>query len=64
MQKPDWQLRCWRETQDQALRAGKVIATLDLSVPNNSPATWIEASAAPAGSPKNRNLQRTRKKNV
>ena len=64
MQNFDWQLRCWRETQVKALGAGKVIATLDLSVPNNSPATWIEASAAPAGSPRNRNLQRNRKKNV
>jgi hypothetical protein len=64
MQNFDAQLEWWRVTRDAALRAGKVIGTFDLSVKNNSPATWIEASAAPAGVPRNHNLQRNRKKNV
>ncbi|HEX3797523.1 MAG TPA: FtsQ-type POTRA domain-containing protein [Verrucomicrobiae bacterium] len=60
----DRQLRRWRQIYDQGQRINKVIATLDLSVPNSIPAKWIEASAAPAVPPRNPNLQHNRKKNV
>ena len=46
------QLRRWREIHDLGRRMNRVIATLDLAVPNSIPARWIEASAAPAAAPK------------
>ncbi len=64
MQDLDRQLRRWREIYDQGQRISKVIATLDLSVPNSIPAKWIEASAAPPVILRNRNLQHNRRKNV
>jgi hypothetical protein len=60
----DKQLRRWRQIYDQGQRISKVIATLDLSVPNSIPAKWIEASAAPPANPRIPNLQHNRKKNV
>jgi hypothetical protein len=42
----------------------KVIATLDLAVPNNVPARWLEASALPPSTPKTAKPLRIRKKNV
>ncbi len=59
------QLRRWRLIQDYELKIGKAFATLDLSVANNAPARWLEASGAstvkskPAAKP-----VRPRKKNV
>lgn len=46
------QMRRWREVRDQALRGGKVIATLDLSVHDSVPLTLIEVGAAPQVTPK------------
>jgi POTRA domain, FtsQ-type len=63
-QDPDQQLRRWRAIYDEALGAGKVIATLDLSVPDNIPAVLVPAAGAPPAGPKTGNLQPTRKKNV
>ncbi len=60
----DRQLRRWREIYDQGLKMSKAIATLDLSVPNNIPATWTDPSALPPTTPKSRNPQHTRKRNV
>jgi cell division septal protein FtsQ len=60
----DRQLRRWREIYDQGQLRSKVIATLDLSVPNNIPAKWIEANTAPQLIPKTKNLQHYRKKNA
>ena len=60
----DRQLRRWREIYDAGERKGKVIATLDLAVPNNIPARWLEANAVMPGAPKSTQPSRNRKKNV
>jgi cell division septal protein FtsQ len=60
----DQQLRRWREVHDYAGRIGKVIATLDLSVHDNVPLTYIEAGAAPQVMPKMKNPQRKGRRNV
>ena len=49
---PELQLRRWQAIYEQGQRLGKAIATLDLAVTNNVPATWLEASTVPAGTPK------------
>jgi hypothetical protein len=46
------QLCRWRLVHDYAGRTGRALATLDLSVSNNVPARWLEASAAPLPRPK------------
>jgi cell division septal protein FtsQ len=43
----DSQLRRWRTIYNYSLKIGKAIANLDLSVTNNLPALWMEASAEP-----------------
>ncbi|HWY75506.1 MAG TPA: FtsQ-type POTRA domain-containing protein [Verrucomicrobiae bacterium] len=60
----DRQLRRWREIYDQGLKISKAVATLDLSVPNNIPATWADPSTLPPVTPKAKNQQHTRKRNV
>lgn len=60
----DRQLRRWRDIVEQGQKIGRTINTLDLSVPNNVPATWLEASATPPPSPQTKPYQRNRKKNV
>ena len=42
------QLRHWRLVYDHGKKIGKAIRTLDLSVTNNAPVLWLDASAAPA----------------
>jgi hypothetical protein len=42
------QLRRWRIIQEFAARNGLGVGSLDLSVSNNVPAHWLEASAVPA----------------
>ena len=64
MQDFDRQLRRWRQIHDQGQRFNKVVATLDLSVPNSIPATWTDAGSTPPVAPRIRNLQPNRKKNV
>lgn len=44
----DAQLRRWRAVQDVATQQGKVISTLDVSISQNLPARWVEASTVPA----------------
>ena len=59
------QFRRWRLIQDEGLKKGKALATLDLSVANNIPARWLEANAASLTKPKpNLKPTRPRKKNV
>jgi cell division septal protein FtsQ len=58
------QLYRWRLVHDHASRAGKGIATLDLSVSNNVPARWLEAAAIPLPHPKPPKLSAYRKKHV
>jgi hypothetical protein len=58
------QLRRWREIYEMGQRLGKAVATLDLAVSNNIPATWIEASVVPPLPPKAPKILRNRKKHV
>ena len=45
----DWELHRWRLVHEAAVRAGRQIQWLDLSVTNNCPALWLPEPAAPAG---------------
>ncbi len=60
----DGQLRRWRCVYDYCQRNGKQIASLDLSVANNLPARWLEASLLSPAAPKPNQAQPHRKKNV
>jgi cell division septal protein FtsQ len=60
----DQQLRRWQQISGLAQKMGKAIATLDLAVTNNVPASWLEASAVPAPNPKLPKPLRTKKKHV
>ena len=55
----------WRQIQDEGLKKGKALATLDLSVANNLTARWLEANASSPVKPKPALKPiRPRKKNV
>ncbi len=58
------QLRRWRLVYDFGKRSSRAILSLDLSVTNNSPALWLEASAIPATVPKLKPPSRNGKKHV
>lgn len=58
------QLRRWWAVYDNGRAHGRAILSLDLSVTNNVPVLWLEASAVPASSPKVKRPNSTRKKNV
>jgi len=60
----DQQLRRWHEVYDVGQKMNKAIATLDLAIPNNIPARWLEASAVPPATPKSPKPFRTKKKHV
>jgi cell division protein FtsQ len=60
----DEQFRRWRLVYDLGQRQGKAIQLLDLSVTNNSPVLFLEASAAPAPAPKAAKPSRNRKPHV
>ena len=60
----DQQLRRWREVYDLGMQMNKAIASLDLSVPNNIPARWMEAVTIPASAPKFTKPTHIRRKNV
>jgi hypothetical protein len=47
---------------DLGTKAGKCVGTLDLSVSNNVPVRWLEASAVAPLTPKS--IKPSRKKNV
>lgn len=64
LERPDLQLRRWREIFDSGQRLSRAIASLDLAVTNNIPVRWLEASAVPAPSPKASKPSRYKKKNV
>jgi len=57
----DGQLRRWFVVFDHGRKSGKHIAWLDLSVANNVPARWLEASLLPPLPPKAPKSARTRK---
>jgi cell division septal protein FtsQ len=58
------QLPRWQAVHEWGARMNKVIATLDLAVPNNVPARWLEANTVPPAPPKTAKPQRPKKKNV
>ncbi|HEY0456187.1 MAG TPA: FtsQ-type POTRA domain-containing protein [Verrucomicrobiae bacterium] len=60
----DRQMRRWRAIYDYGQKNGKAVSWVDLSVANNVPARWLEASLAPMQVPKTLKPNRTRKKNV
>jgi cell division protein FtsQ len=60
----DRQLRRWQAVHEYGLKMNKVIATLDLAVPNNVPARWLEAGAVPPSTPRSAKPQRNRRRNV
>jgi hypothetical protein len=58
------QLFRWQAVHEWGLRMNRVLATLDLAVPNNVPARWLEAGSLPPSPPRILKPQRSRKKNV
>ena len=58
------QLQRWRLVYDYGQKTGKVVSWIDLSVVNNVPARWLEASLAPQVTVKPAKPSRTRKKNA
>ena len=58
------QLRRWHSVHQAGLRTGKAVASLDLSITNNLPARWIEASAVPPLHPRTVKPPRLKKKHV
>jgi cell division septal protein FtsQ len=64
LDRPEDQLRRWRLVYDFGQKQGKAIRLLDLSVTNNSPVLFLEASAAPDPAPKTAKPSRNRKRHV
>jgi hypothetical protein len=60
----DIQFSRWRQIHDRGARQSNTIASLDLSVSNNLPVRWVEASAAPPVNPKPPKPYRSKRKNV
>ena len=60
----DQQLRRWQAIFDAGLRVNKAIASLDLAVSNNIPASWVETNALAEVSAKSPKPVRPRKKHV
>lgn len=58
------QLRRWHDIYDMGQKLSKAVATLDLAISNNIPATWIEASVVPPLPPKAPKILRNKKKHV
>jgi hypothetical protein len=58
------QLRRWRMVHDAGARQGRRVASLDLSVSNNCPLLWLEASATLPSRPKPPKFLPNRKKHV
>jgi hypothetical protein len=61
---PEKQLRRWRAVYDYGIKSGKAIASLDLSVTNNLPVYWVEASQVPPPKPILQKPPRLKKKHV
>lgn len=60
----DRQMRRWREIHDMGQRLNKSLATLDLAVSNNIPASWHQVGITPGNAPKAPKTHRTKRKNV
>ena len=59
---PDLQLRRWRAIADFGQKNGKCLVAADLSVSNNIPTRWTEASLVPPSTPRPLPTLRNRKK--
>jgi cell division septal protein FtsQ len=60
----DQQLGRWHQIFLQGQKLGRAIATLDLAVTNNIPASWLEASAVPPPPVKSPKPLHSKKKHV
>jgi len=60
----DRQLRRWREICDFGRKMHKAVGMLDLAVPNNIPARWVDATTVAPGILRTTKTARNRKKNV
>jgi len=58
------QVERWRLVQEAGARMAKAVASLDLSVTNNCPVLWLEASLMPPAKPKPNKPTRPRRKHV
>jgi hypothetical protein len=58
------QFRRWRMIHDYGMQSGRAIASLDLSVTNNLPVRWLEASMVPPAKTKPVKPPRNRRKHV
>jgi cell division septal protein FtsQ len=58
------QLERWRLVHEAGLKLGKAVASLDLSLSNNCPVLWQEASALPLPKPKPHKPQLAQRKHV
>jgi cell division septal protein FtsQ len=52
LQDAEIQIRRWRAIVDYGQRTGKHLASADLSISNNIPTRWVEASLVPPANPK------------
>lgn len=64
LQDLDRQLRRWAEIHHLGQSLNKSLASLDLAVTNNIPATWLQVSIGPVPAPKAPKTPRTKRKNV
>src|SRR5690349_21304254 len=60
----DTQLQRWRLIYDEYQKSSKAIATLDLSIANNIPLRFLEASSFPPVRPKAVKPQKAKRNNV
>jgi hypothetical protein len=58
------QLRRWQQIFELYARSNKIVTSLDLSISNNIPLRWAEASGIPPALPKPVKTARNRRKNV
>lgn len=58
------QLRRWRQIYDVGQRMNKAIASLNLAVPNNIPARWMDGGAVPGSTPRPARPARTPRNHV
>ncbi len=58
------QLRRWRAVHDFAMKAGRYVAWMDLSVANNVPARWLDPNLPVPSAPKPTKAVRTKKRHV
>lgn len=61
---PAAQIGRWRQVHDYASRGARAVASLDLSVTNNIPVTWMEVAAVPPPLPKPRKATRAKRRHV